>query len=114
MNLFHLVIWGCAGSLLLCVGSSLIAVDGAAAHGRAFPCRGAQAPGQRLQWLRHTGAAVAAGGPQRRAAAVLATRGCGPSKARGIFPDCGSNPRPLRWQVGSYPLHHQRGPIYLH
>ena len=29
------------------------------------------------------------------------------SKACGIFPDQGSNPWPLCWQVDSYPLHHQ-------
>ena len=28
------------------------------------------------------------------------------SAARGIFPDQGSNPRPLHWQVDSYPLSH--------
>ena len=29
------------------------------------------------------------------------------SIARGIFPDQGLHPRSLRWQVDSYPLHHQ-------
>ena len=44
-NLLNLVVWGCAGPLLLSVGSSLVAADGAAPHRRAFPCCGAQAPG---------------------------------------------------------------------
>ena len=30
--------------------------------------------------------------------------------AHGIFPDQGSNPCPLHWQVDSYPLSHQRNP----
>ena len=32
--------------------------------------------------------------------------------ACGIFPDQGSNPRPLPWQVNSYPLHHQGSPYF--
>ena len=34
------------------------------------------------------------------------------STACGIFPDQGSNPCPLHWLVGSYPLDHQRRPVY--
>ena len=33
------------------------------------------------------------------------------SAARGIFPDQGSNPCPLRWQADSQPLRHQGSPI---
>ena len=32
------------------------------------------------------------------------------SAACGIFPNRGSNPYPLHWQVNSYPLYHQRSP----
>ena len=33
------------------------------------------------------------------------------STACGIFPDQGSNPRPLHWQVDSQPLHHHGSPV---
>ena len=33
------------------------------------------------------------------------------SGARGVFLDQGSNPCPLRWQVGSYPPCHQGSPL---
>ena len=35
------------------------------------------------------------------------------STACGIFPDQGSNPRPLRWQVDPQPLRHQGSPGHL-
>ena len=34
-------------------------------------------------------------------------------KARGIFPDQGSNPCLLHWQVDSVPLSHQGSPLFL-
>ena len=34
--------------------------------------------------------------------------------ACGILPDEGSNPRPLLWQVDSYPVHHQGSLPLLH
>ena len=33
------------------------------------------------------------------------------SKARAIFPDLGSNPCPLHWQVDSLPLTYQESPV---
>ena len=35
------------------------------------------------------------------------------STACGIFPDQGSNPRPLHWQADSQPLRHQGSPIHF-
>ena len=45
----------------------------------------------------------------------LSTCGYGPSRsaACGIFPDQGSNPCPLHWQVDSQPLLHQGSPGML-
>ena len=42
---------------------------------------------------------------------IVVMRGVSCSKARGIFPDQGSNPRPLHWQVESLPLSHQGRPL---
>ena len=50
-----------------------------------------------LQCLQHVGSVVAAYGLSRWL-------------AFGIFPDEALNPRPLHWQVDSYPLYHQRSP----
>ena len=38
-------------------------------------------------------------------------RGLSCSKAHGIFPNQGSNPRPLHWQVDSLPLTDQGRPL---
>ena len=35
------------------------------------------------------------------------------SAACGIFPDQGSNPRPLHWEVDSQPLRHQGSPTFI-
>ena len=43
----------------------------------------------------------------RRAGSVIVAHGPSCSTARGIFPDQGSNPCPLHWQVDSQPLRHQ-------
>ena len=49
---------------------------------------------RRLQWLQDLGS-------------VTVVRGLSCSMTCGIFPDQGSNPCPLYWQVDSYPLYHQ-------
>ena len=46
----------------------------------------------------------------RRAGSVVVAYGPSCSAACGIFPDQGSNPRPLHWQADSQPLHHQGSP----
>ena len=42
---------------------------------------------------------------------IVVMRGVSCSKAHGIFPDQGSNPCPLHWQVDSLPLSHQGHPL---
>ena len=46
----------------------------------------------------------------RRAGSVVVAHRPSCSAARGIFPDQGSNPCPLHWQVDSQPLRHQGSP----
>ena len=46
----------------------------------------------------------------RRAGSVVVAHGPSCSAACGIFPDQGSNPCPLHWQVDSQPLRHQGSP----
>ena len=47
----------------------------------------------------------------RRAGSVVVAHGPSCSAACGIFPDQGSNPRPLHWQADSQPLRHQGSPL---
>ena len=47
----------------------------------------------------------------RCAGSVVVAHGPSCSAACGIFPDQGSNPRPLHWQADSQPLHHQGSPL---
>ena len=47
----------------------------------------------------------------RRAGSVVVAPGLSCSAACGIFPDQGSNPCPLHWQVDSQPLRHQGSPL---
>ena len=47
----------------------------------------------------------------RRAGSVIVAHGPSCSAACGVFPDQGSNPRPLHWQADSQPLRHQGSPI---
>jgi len=41
---------------------------------------------------------------------MVVAHGLSCSRSRGIFPDQGSNPCPLHWQVDSVPLNHQGSP----
>ena len=62
--------------------------------------------GLSLSWpllLRSTGS--------RRAGSVVVAHGPSCFAACGIFPDQGSNPCPLHWQVDSQPLRHQGSPL---
>ena len=47
----------------------------------------------------------------RRTGSVVVAHGPSCSTACGIFPDQGSNPRPLHWQADSQPLRHQGIPL---
>ena len=49
----------------------------------------------------------------RREGSVVVAHGPSCSAVCGIFPDQGSNPRPLHWQADSQPLRHQGSPIYF-
>ena len=64
--------------------------------------RGAQASHCRGLSLPSTGS--------RCAGSVIVAHGPSCSAACGIFPDQGSNPRPLHWQADSQPLRHQGSP----
>ena len=70
-----------------------------------FSCRGARALGA-------LSSAVAACGPWS-VGTVGVVHGLGCSLACGIFPGQGSNPCPLCWEVGSYPLSHKGSPIFI-
>ena len=78
-------------------GLSLVAASGGHSSSR---CAGLS-----LSWpllLQSTGS--------RRAGSVVMAHGPSCSAACGIFPDQGSNPRPLHWQADSQPLRHQGSP----
>ena len=78
-------------------GLSLVAVSGGHSSSR---CAGLSLS-RPLLW-RSTGS--------RRAGSVVVAHGPSCSAACGIFPDQGSNPCPLHWQVDSQPLRHQGRP----
>ena len=63
----------------------------------------------RLWWLQLVDSVVVA--PRLRSmGSTVAAHGLSCSVASGIFPDQGSNPGLLRWQVDSLPLSHQGSP----
>ena len=78
-------------------GLSLVAASGGHSSSR---CAGLSL--SRSLLLRSTGS--------RRAGSVIVAHGPSCSAACGIFPDEGSNPCPLHWQVDSQPLRHQGSP----
>ena len=81
-------------------GPSLIAASGGHSSSR---CAGL--PLSRPLLLQSTGS--------RRAGSGIVAHGPSCSAARGIFPDQGSNPRPLHWQADSQPLRHQGSPTFV-
>ena len=83
--------------LRFCARLSLVAVSGGHSSSR---CAGLSL--SRPLLLRSTGS--------RCAGSVVVAHGPSCSAACGIFPDQGSNPCPLHWQVDSYPLRHQGSP----
>ena len=81
-------------------GLSLVAASGGHSSSR---CAGLSL--SRPLLLRSTGS--------RRAGSAVVAHGPSCSAACGIFPDQGSNPRPLHWQADSQPLRHQGSPYIL-
>ena len=79
-------------------GLSLVAASGGHSSSR---CAGLSP--SRPPLLRSTGS--------RRAGSAIVAHGRSCSAACGIFPDQGSNPRPLHWQADSQPLRHQGSPL---
>ena len=87
-------------------GLSLVAASGGHSSSR---CAGLSL--SRPLLLRSTGS--------RCAGSAVVAHGPRCSAACGIFPDQGSNPRPLHWQADSQPLRHQGSPtaiflVWLH
>ena len=103
-------IYGCVGPSLLCVGFlwlqsggySLSQCAGCSLQGLLL-LRGVQTP---VTW-----ASVAVACGLYSAGSGVVVQGLSCSMASGIFPDQGSNPWPLHWQVDSYPLLHQGSPL---
>ena len=81
-------------------GLSLVAASGGHSSSQCMGLSPSRPLLLRSTGSRHAGSAVVAHGPS-----------C--SVACGIFPDQGSNPRPLHWQADSQPLHHQGSPRHL-
>ena len=86
-------------------GLSLVAASGGHSSSRCAGLSSSRCAGlspSRPLPLRGTGS--------RRAGSVVVAHGPSCSVACGIFPDQGSNPRPLHWQADSQPLRHQASP----
>ena len=92
----YVCMYGCVGSSFLCEGLLQLRQAGATLH------RGARAS-------HHHGLSLLSTGSRRAGSAIVA-HGPSCSAACGIFPDQGSNPRPLHWQADSQPLCHQGSP----
>ena len=93
-GLFFSFFLGCTWSSLLCTGFLYLQ------WAEATLLCGAQALGTQAS-------VVAAQGLFSTVSAVVA-HGLSCSKARGTFPDQGSNPYPLHWQADSHLLYHQQ------
>ena len=93
----YVCMYGCVGSSFLCKGFLQLWQAGATLHRGARDSHycGLSLPSTSS---RHAGSVIVAHRPS-----------C--SAACGIFPDQGSNPRPLHWQADSQPPHHQGSPI---
>ena len=94
----YVCMYGFVGSSFLCEGFLQLRQVGAPLH------RGARASHYLGLSLPSTGS--------RRAGSVIVAHGPSCSSACGIFPDQGSNPRPLHWQADSQPLRHQGSPLH--
>ena len=94
---FFKFIYGCVGSSFTVRGPYPAAASGGHSSSR---CAG-PSPSRPL-FLRSTGS--------RRAGSVIVAHRPSRSAACGIFPDQGSNPRPLHWQADPQPPRHQGSP----
>ena len=98
LYLFIFYLWLC-WVFVSVQGLSVVAASGGHSSSR---CAGLSL--SRPLLLRSTGS--------RRAGSVVVAHGPSCSAACGIFPDQGSNPRPLHWQADSQPLRHQGSPMF--
>ena len=99
LHFIYLFIYFCLCWVFVSVrGLSLVAASGGHSSSR---CAGLSL--SRPLLLRSTGS--------RRACSVVVAHGPSCSAACGVFPDQGSNPRPLHWQADSQPLRHQGSPL---
>ena len=99
---FHLMVFFFFFFLVCCVFVSVQGLSPVAATGGRSS---SWCAGLSLSWpllLQSTGS--------RRAGSVVMAHGPSCSAACGIFPDQGSNPCPLHWQVDYQPLRHQGSP----
>ena len=80
------------------MGLSLVAVRGLLIAVASLVEHGLQARGLQQPW---------------RTGSVVVAQGLSCPAACGIFPDQGSNPCPLHWQVDSQLLHHQGSPAVV-
>ena len=104
LHSFYLCIYVCMYVWLCWVfisvrGLSLVVASGGHSSSR---CAGLSL--SRPLLLRNTGS--------RHAGSVIVAHRPSCSAACGIFPDQGSNPRPLHWQADSQPPHHQGSPMF--
>ena len=97
-NLF-IYLWMC-WVLVSVQGLSPVAASGAHSSSRCVGLSLSRPLPLRGTGSRRAGSAVVAHGPSRSAAC-------------GIFPDRGTNPRPLHWQADFQPLRHQGSPPSL-
>ena len=93
---FFIYLWLCW------VPVSVRGLSPVAASGGHSSSRCAGLPPSRPLFLRSTSS--------RRAGSAIVAHGPSCSAACGIFPDQGSNPRPLHWQADSQPLRDQGSP----
>ena len=93
-------------------GLSLVAVNGDYSPGVAYGLLSAVASLVDAQALRMQ-ASVTAAWMIQSAGSVVVAHGLSCSAAYGIFPDQGSSPHPLHWQVNSQSLDHQGSSISI-
>ena len=98
------IIFGCAESPLLCGLFPFVASGGRSVVAVASLVEGG------LRGMPHQHVFSCGGRALRHAASARAARGLSCSAIRGIFPDQGSNPCLLHWQVDSPPLSYQGSP----
>ena len=104
----YVCMYGFVGSSFSVRGLSPVAASGGHSSSRCGGHSSSRCAGLSLSrplLLRSTGS--------RRAGSVVVAHGPSRSAACGIFPDQGSNPRPLHWQADSQPLRHQGSPIWI-